>query len=118
MQYGMMLYLSADISGMRSADQGPSRHTAAGVTALDRAPDVIPRLGIQGGQPLRKDRHGVTVAASVRAGAGSVTVAVDSFCYSESVLGPVLQRGRPSALTRQLYRDACGLLEEVFLADL
>jgi hypothetical protein len=98
-QFGMMLSVDTDLSD-------------------ESGPGVSARLRIHGGQAIREDNHGNTVVAAMNVEAGIVAVAVDSFRYSEYALGPVLQKGKPSALTRKLYDDACNLLSQVFLEDL
>ncbi|MFH1314380.1 MAG: DUF4350 domain-containing protein [Candidatus Eisenbacteria bacterium] len=98
-QFGMMVYVDSDL-----------RDTAI--------PDASARLRIHGGRVIKVDGSGNTAVAATSVEAGVVAVAVDSFRYSEYVLGAVLQKGKPPALARTLYRDVCSFLSEVFLKEM
>jgi hypothetical protein len=97
-RFGMATYVYAD----------PGDSSSHGVTA---------RLGIRGGEVLEGGGSGHIVVATASLGAGIVVVAVDSFRYSGHVLGGVLQKGTPSAATREHYSAACNLLKDVFMAE-
>jgi hypothetical protein len=116
-RFGMKTYLGADMGGGSVPGDSLLRATPAGSPVPGGVPAISAGLRIQGGQVIEEDGHGNTVVAAVRVGEGVIAVAVDSFRYSEYVLGPVLQRGKPTALTRALYRDACNLLKTVFLEE-
>ena len=79
--------------------------------------DVTPRLRIRGGEIIQGDESGNATVAGLKVDAGMVVVAIDSFRYSEYLLGAVLQKGKPSAAMRTIYGGACRLLQKVFLVD-
>jgi hypothetical protein len=97
-RFGMMVYVDTD----------PGDPPGAAVTA---------RLRVHGGEVLKEDDSGNAIVAAANVEAGVVAVAVDSFRYSEHLLGVVLQKGKLATVTSVFHRDACSLLQATFLED-
>jgi hypothetical protein len=119
-QFGMTTHLiarAADMDWVPDPADSSLERAAGGSRGVSDVYGVSPRLSIQGGEAVRRDSRGNTAVAAVRVGEGVVAVAVDSFRYSEQVLGPPLQTGKLTPIARARYRDACDLLKTVFIPD-
>ena len=114
-QFGMMTHLVADAVEMSGPMDSPPHAVVGGSPVRGDLSGISPRLRILGGEPIEAASRGQTAVAEVTVGEGVVAVAVDSYRYSERVLGLPLQRGKPTSITRARYRDAHDLLKTVFL---
>jgi hypothetical protein len=90
---------------------------ARGTGPEDLAEGIFPVLSIYDAKPgASLDRDGDTTSGNLRistkeVGRGRVTVLVDAFRYSASVVGPPLERRQPSREVRSIYREIFAIYE-------